>query len=190
MKRGAERWLLTGERNTGKTRALELLLAWLSKKRPELELSGLISPGVFQGLEKIAIDVVDLRTDERRRLADPKSGAQQGLSTKRWFFHSDVISWGNRALLAKDTCDLFMIDELGPLELERGDGFQIALQMMDQAAFRLGIAVVRPTLLHQAKSRWNPERTINIPELGGAEPASRQMITYIHNLFPKEESTQ
>ncbi|MFP3853977.1 MAG: nucleoside-triphosphatase [Anaerolineales bacterium] len=189
MKQAGERWLLTGERNSGKTRALELLLAWLTKNRPALQVAGLISPGVYQDGKKIAIDIVDLRTDDHRRLADPKESAQQGLSTKRWFFYTDIIAWGNRKLREINSCDIFIIDELGPLEFEREDGFQIALPLMDRAAFRLGFAVVRPSLLDRAESRWKPERILDIPEWGGPEPASRQMITHVNNQFPEEEYT-
>ena len=47
-----------------------------------------------------------------------------------------------------------MIDELGPLELEEGHGYQEALRLLDEERYHTALVVVRPALLPLACLRW------------------------------------
>ena len=48
-------------------------------------------------------------------------------------------------------CDLLVVDELGPLELERGVGWTAALGLLQQSGFALAVVVVRPGLVARAR---------------------------------------
>jgi len=47
---------------------------------------------------------------------------------------------------------VFLVDELGPLELVRGEGWAGIIPMLRQRAFGVALVVVRPELLDQARA--------------------------------------
>ena len=47
-------------------------------------------------------------------------------------------------------CDLFIVDELGPLELIRAEGWVNALETLRQPTYRVGVVVIRPELVEAA----------------------------------------
>jgi len=155
-------FLLTGFSGAGKT-------TWCLKLAEEAaalgwRVRGLCSPAVFESGHKTAIDLLDLHTYTRKRLAVRKSETTDQLVTKEWQFDSDALKWGN-TLLQPESCYLFILDELGPLELERGIGFTNAFSVLDAHPFRLGCVVVRPSLLQTAQERWPSACPINIAEV-------------------------
>lgn len=50
-------------------------------------------------------------------------------------------------------CDLLVIDEVGPLELERGKGWVSAFDVLRAGAYALALLVVRPELIAQVCDR-------------------------------------
>jgi nucleoside-triphosphatase len=141
--------VVTGATGCGKTRlCLDLLHR---AQEAGYSVSGLISPAYFFGGAKQGIDVLDVSTGERRRLAtvDPlPEGAAPGLlRTQRYRFIPEAMAWGENVLRSAPPTDLFFIDELGPLELVRGEGWQVALDRLRSPLLRLAVAVVRPSLL-------------------------------------------
>lgn len=164
--------LLTGQIQSGKT---NLCLAVSEAARQQgLQLGGLISPAVFDGGNKTAIDVIDMKTSSRRRLAELKGNQAGELETIRWSFLPEAIEWGNRVLLEAVPCDLLIIDELGPLEFYRDKGWVNTFSILDSGKYRAALLVVRPSLLEEASRRWD---VTNIVELGGsAQPLSPQLL--------------
>jgi nucleoside-triphosphatase len=195
--------IVTGVRGAGKTAFCARLIE-LARSAGK-QIAGVLSPAVFERGEKIGIDVIDLRTNERRRLADrfdpntvqlvltqprPRGGiaradagcepylnrigfdpAHHGLHTPRWSFHAEAVAWGNAAFNAASPCDLLVVDELGPLEFERGEGWQAGLATIEAWDYRLGVVVIRPELLGVARQRWPQARVI---EISDTERAARE----------------
>ncbi len=144
--------LVTGLTGSGKT-------TWCARLADEaaargLRVAGLLSPAVFVAGGKAAIDVVDLVTGERHRLADLRGGGAHLLTVGQWQFYPEVIAWANRALRDLPDPDLLIIDELGPLEFGRHNGFLAALALLDARHHRAACVVVRHSLLSQARARW------------------------------------
>ena len=79
-----------------------------------VRVGGVISPAVFEGGNKVAIDALDLKSGTRKRLAELKTSHQTDLETQRWSFYTEVVDWGNKILEEAVPCDLLIIDELGP----------------------------------------------------------------------------
>ena len=69
------------------------------------------------------------------------------LRTTRYRFDADVMAWGAASLDAACPCDLLIVDEIGPLELERRQGWVNALNVLREGQFDLAVVVVRPSLI-------------------------------------------
>jgi nucleoside-triphosphatase THEP1 len=117
-------------------------------------VGGLISPAVFRDDTKIGIDLVDQPYGQCRRLAVRRGEERDGLKTEQWLLDPTVLAWGNRQLATLPPCDIVILDELGPQELEHGRGLQVGLTLIESRRIPLIVVVVRPNLLPQARKRW------------------------------------
>ena len=173
---GPVRLIVTGEIGQGKTRTCEAAaerlrdLGW--------EIAGVLSPAVWVGNQKVAIDALDLRTGRTRRLAE-RAGAGHALAgpaTRSWRFDAETIAWCNSLLADAIDCDLLVVDELGPLEFESGDGLIQGVRAVDAGRFRLGLVVVRPRLLQPAQARWPTAAVLAIRELADSPARVDQVL--------------
>ncbi|MHB1046482.1 MAG: nucleoside-triphosphatase [Thermoanaerobaculia bacterium] len=144
--------LLTGGRGAGKTRWCEALVR--AGRDAGLAVAGLVSPPVLAGGEKTGIDLLDVASGERRRLAERARVDLPGTSGLGWRFDPEALALGNALLARVDTCDLLLVDELGPLEFGRGSGLTAAFALLDARRYRLAVVVVRPALVAAARTRW------------------------------------
>ena len=174
-------FLLTGEPQTGKTRWLMQLIGELETQSMRVE--GVVAPGRWidhgknaqlkERYEKIGIDNLLLPEREviafaeRRDLAEgdgtfdsSSQAAQAGLG---WAIHDDAIARVNahfeklRSANAP-ACDLIVVDELGILELEHGEGLAQAASLIDRGASTAAhhaLIVVRPSLVEKARKRFS-----------------------------------
>ncbi len=146
-----KRWLVSGWRGSGKT---SFCLALVQAARAAgWDAGGVLSPGVFEGGKRVAIDALAVRSGERRRLANLARASECDLAFGDWFFDRQTLAWGNRVLEASLNCELLVIDELGPLELTLGDGWVKGLEVLERGAYRLGVVVVRPELADAVSER-------------------------------------
>jgi nucleoside-triphosphatase THEP1 len=155
--------LITGESDAGKTTWCRAMIERALAKR--LGPRGLISPAVLDSGSKIAIDLVDIASGERKRLAERRTADQaavQGKETLNWVFHDPVLAWGNTILLNLPPTDLLIIDEFGPLELLENDGLTNGIKLIDEGQYRLACVVVRPALLATALDRWPWAKVLNV----------------------------
>lgn len=151
--------LVSGISGVGKTRwCLDLLQQALEAQKSHLELkiAGLVSPGCFEQGEKIGIDLVDISSKERRRLAQRLNEREpgRGTFTDDWVFNEDTLAWGETCLQRIQNCDLFILDELGPLEFVREKGWQSGLAFIDSGEYRVACVVIRTSLVIAAQRRW------------------------------------
>ena len=170
--------LLTGEIESGKTN-LCLEIAELARESG-IKVAGLVSPAVFDCGAKTAIDVQDLLTGERHRLAELRDVAETKLETKRWSFFPEIVSWGNQVLQRAIPCDLLIIDELGPLEFNRAQGWFEAFKVIETGKFQVAFLVIRPSLVQQASSRWDITRVIDLPGSDHKAPSGQELLAGFH----------
>ena len=143
---GARIVILTGERGVGKSTVCRETIALAQAKR--YTVGGILTLGRPTG----ARDVLDLRSGYVRRLTvgpDVTPAVIQG----RFRFDPETLAWGNDALVRATPCHLLVVDELGPLELEREEGWLGAFDVLHQADFSLALVVVRPELIARAQLR-------------------------------------
>ena len=178
------RVIVTGEVGSGKTQTCAAATARL--RDLGWEVAGVLSLGVWDGDKKVAIDALDVRSGDMRRLADHASEnhCTQGPATPGWRFHAETIAWCNSLLSAAADCDLLVVDELGPLEFESGEGLIQGMRSLDDGRFRLGLVVVRPRLVHAAQARWPTATVLQLHEPAETHPAVDRVLAIAGALKP------
>jgi len=145
--------LLTGSIGIGKTSLCQRLVALL--RQQGLEPAGILAPALIddQGM-KIGIRLLRIETEEERVLALVE-GDLRGPRTGRYAFDADVMAWGlsglRRAL--RGQYDLVLIDEIGPLELLRGEGLAPVLGDLRDLCEPHVLIVVREALTEVLRER-------------------------------------
>lgn len=155
--------VVTGWRVAGKTTFCKQ--AALHARNAGWRVAGILTPAVFENGEKIGIEVEDLVSGEKQLLAVRSTEGPSIMSIGQWHFDPEVFRWGNEVLQKAAPCDLLIIDEIGPLEFERKQGWTAGLDALDNGNFMLALVVIRPEYEKAFRARW-PEAgvvTINTP---------------------------
>lgn len=146
-------WILTGSRGSGKTTLCRRLAA--EAKAFGWDVAGVVSPAVYDDGEKTGIEVLDLRSGERRQFARrPADYDGSGTQRPSWIFNQIALAWGNQVLKTVIPCDMLIVDELGPLEFEAGMGWSAGMKALDSRSYQVGLVSIRPELLKVARQRW------------------------------------
>lgn len=155
--------LVTGEDGSGKSSWCSDLV--MQAQRLGWTVCGLLSPAVVRSGIKTGIDLLDLNTGQRRRLARLRDDTESNVTTNMWSFDMATLQWGNTVLddLPPD-CDLLLVDELGPLELKHGKGFVSAFNAIDQRCYRVAFVVVRSSLMVDALARWPDAYVVDVDD--------------------------
>jgi nucleoside-triphosphatase THEP1 len=138
-------------------------------------IRGLISPPIFENGKKTGIALQDLETGEIKPAARLREEVGSGLFTQKWQFDTEVMKWGDEVLSIACPCNLLVIDEVGPLELERGEGWQNAIRQLDERRFNFALVVIRPALLKTALSRW-PDAQVFEVNRKNQDPLSDKLL--------------
>lgn len=141
--------LVSGARRSGKTTLL--LRARAAALTCGLRTGGFLSVARFSGDEKVGIDVMDAATGVTCPLAVVGTGGT--IHTGHYSFDLAGIAAGLRFAQAGHMADIFFVDELGPLELLRGQGWADVLPLIAARAFGVALVVVRPELVALARTR-------------------------------------
>lgn len=136
--------LLTGERGVGKTHLCQRVVREAHERG--YSCAGVFSPPVLVDGDKVGISLVDAATGEERTLATADRSPGQ-VRWGKYRFVSSTLEWGATALTKATPCDLLVVDELGPLELELGQGLVDALDVLSDGGYSLALVVVRPELV-------------------------------------------
>jgi nucleoside-triphosphatase THEP1 len=144
--------LLSGPRGCGKTNWCLKLIEQAG--RLGLGVQGVVSPAVYKHGSKVAIDLLDLVSGQRRRLAVPLRSRAAGIPVGEWDLDPAVLAWENACLQAVTASPILVIDELGPPEFDQQLGLTAAFKLIDDRQHALTCVTVRPGLLKQAAARW------------------------------------
>ena len=139
--------LLTGIRQVGKSSVCQAV-AELARARGH-DIQGVLSPAMHDGDSvKVGFEALDAGSGQRWLLAH----MEQGLDGPRigpYVF--DAAGLARAIGVLKRACDakdgLLLVDEIGPLELERGQGFAPILDRLPLQGPGHVLLVVRPALL-------------------------------------------
>jgi len=157
--------LLTGQRQVGKTAVCKQVAELV--RGLGYDPAGVLTPVVLDKDGFPAIRYALMVSDGQQRLLARTDDDLDGPRTSRYSFDADVFSWviGRlRGAISQD-CDLLIVDEIGPLELEQGRG--LAPILPDLSAGKLPLLlVVRPELVGQLRERLSgiPFRTFTVTQ--------------------------
>jgi nucleoside-triphosphatase THEP1 len=173
--------LLTGERQAGKTTVCRQVVELT--RGLGYEPAGVLAPALLgkDGLP-VVYHALMVSGGEQRLLAwangdlgkenlKPETRNTKlstgGPRTSRYSFDADVLAWviGRLREAISRGCDLLIIDEIGPLELEQGKGLAPILSDLSGGNFLL-LLVVRPELVGRLQKRLPdiPFRTFTITQ--------------------------
>jgi nucleoside-triphosphatase THEP1 len=142
--------VLTGDFGAGKTTLCSKIVSL--SRQGKVDMAGVFSPPRITNEIKTGIWVQNIRTCERRLLAEC-AGMSEGTANLRWRFDPANVQWGTEVLHAATPCDLLVIDELGPLELIHAAGWCCAFDILKARRYRKALIVVRPSLISDFRER-------------------------------------
>jgi len=139
--------VLTGQVHIGKTTLCQRVVQWAQERgygvRGFVTLTILDEHGA-----RLALEIRDLETGACRNLArvDHDWG---GPSVGPFHFDPQILKWAEELVIRASNvgCDLLIVDEIGRLELEQGEGFQRILSLLPTTKVPRCLLVVRSSLL-------------------------------------------
>jgi nucleoside-triphosphatase THEP1 len=135
--------LITGVRQIGKTTLCQHVVADL--QAANLTVSGLLTQ--HTGSHSLrAMDVVSGKTFDLT-LPFEQTG---GVKLKHFRMDPVAMAQSAEAVRASFPTQVFFLDELGPLELKKGQGWRLVIDLLKDAEYRIAFIVVRPELLVEA----------------------------------------
>ncbi len=168
-------FLLTGSRGAGKTSLLQKLVE--AAKQARWTVCGLLAPARLENGQKTGIHVIDAHSGARRLLASRIVGELNGPQIGYWTFDSEAFAWGNVLLKRLSPSNLFVLDELGPLEFNRQQGWTGAFDLLAKpATCRLAIVVVRPEYVAVFLQRYPRAETVTIKNPSEIDRLTRQFL--------------
>ncbi|MCB2179530.1 nucleoside-triphosphatase [bacterium] len=156
-------WIITGSKGAGKTTFCRNLIRLYQYY--DLNLGGVLSHAKFENGVKTGIVLEDLATGETKLLGSSTPDVDCFLKVGCWYFNEEVLVWGNHCLQTAAGSDVFIFDECGNLELMQGGGFSNGLDLVDQQRYKLGVVVVRPSLMEIAQRRWPQAKVVDVEGL-------------------------
>jgi hypothetical protein len=104
-----------------------------------------------------------VQSGEQHQLATRRSKISPGRVTEGWSMDEQTLKWGNERLAPAPAGCLFILDELGPLELKHGVGLMNGMGLISDRHYPLACVVIRPALLSQALELWPWGQILHIP---------------------------
>jgi nucleoside-triphosphatase THEP1 len=169
-------FLITGSQGAGKTTFCAQLVA--AARDAGWKTAGLLSRHIYDEELRVAIETEDLQTGETRRLAVRSDTPSAG--SKHWQFSPEALRWGSDVLENSTPCDLLVIDELGPLELERGEGWTSGMNAIRSGQYAIALLVIRVEMLGRAMLLW-PDA--DLVEIDTPEESIRKAEVLADQLF-------
>jgi nucleoside-triphosphatase THEP1 len=149
--------IVTGARGSGKTSLMLALATWASGNG--IQVAGIISPGYYDSDgKKLGLCVRDVTSGQEMELAVRDSGTTGKIRTPAYSFNVKTIKWADKRLERSVPCELFMVDEIGPLEFHEGKGWSKVFKILKQGRFGSAVIVIRIELLNEASKLWPQAR--------------------------------
>lgn len=142
--------VITGKRGAGKTRfcALQEMYA----REQGRQAAGVLSPALYQNGKKVGFYLKNLESGEQRLGGSSIFKPETSFDFHQWNMDRESFDWANDFLSKIQSCDLLIIDELGPLEFEHHAGLIAALDCLKTVEYKKALVVIRPELIAAFKA--------------------------------------
>ena len=144
--------ILSGEENVGKSTLCHQIIDYFNLKN--IIVSGIRSELKNENNRRKAINSIEIKTGEMVNLAVYSPGWDKEKPERKWKFNQEAIIWGNNVLRNSVPTDLLIIDEIGYLELEKGEGWNESFSVLEGNQYLVALVVIRPELLPLATKRY------------------------------------
>ncbi len=138
--------LITGQRQAGKSTLCERLVGEL--RAASVAVSGLITRRTGPHDQ----EVLELRSGQTYPLTLPFAEVE-GSATPHFRMDPAALARALDALRESFPTQVFILDEIGPLELKRGQGWAAALDWLATERYAAALVVIRPELLGDLVAR-------------------------------------
>lgn len=162
---------LTGKSGTGKTKVCQQIVE--AAKSAGFSVFGFYCPAVFDGEEKIAIEVRLLPAGETYLLGSLEKH-ENWQPIGRWWMDPGVFDLVNDHLKQFEGSDLLLIDEIGPAEIEDHQGWTMAMKLLKENQYKLGIVSFRPAYIQLFKDTFQGIKVIDLAK--GSESDLQNLI--------------
>jgi nucleoside-triphosphatase THEP1 len=120
-----------------------------------LEVHGVVSPPVYHQGKKVGIKVRDIHSGQEKYLAAKRPVTLPHMNEELGFvFDDSAVDWGRSVLRASVPTEVFIVDEIGPLELKQNKGWKEAVGLIMLQQYTLGIVVLRQSLHEMVREKW------------------------------------
>jgi nucleoside-triphosphatase THEP1 len=172
--------ILSGEEYVGKSTLCKRIIE--DGKQRNIFVSGIRSELEIVNNQRKAINSFDIKTGEMMNLAVYSPGWDKEKPERKWKFNIEAMKWGNDVLRRSLPADLLIIDEIGYLEFEKGEGWNECFKLLDSDQFKLALVVIRPELLALVKKRYE-NLSIYILKEHNKKVIENELIAKLDHLF-------
>ncbi len=154
--------IITGKQGEGKTTFLAQLVKQLQNEN--IPVSGFLSLVVYNNSVRIGYDLKDISSGESVMLCRI-DGIDSDIRLGKFIFSPSALEKGNSIISSFDGNGVFIIDEVGPLELTEKGWHSSLDSLLNQKSFKsnkcIVILVIRESLVNEFIGKWN----IKSPEI-------------------------
>jgi nucleoside-triphosphatase THEP1 len=159
--------IITGHIQQGKTTFLSGVLDRLSEEG--IRMAGFLSLGSYESGKRSAFTLRDVNSGDRMEMA-AGSWRKDWYARGPFWFNPAAIEWGTHLITMgiEDGARLFILDEIGPLELE-GRAWAPLLDKLLAEERGLLLLVVRSSILQEVLDKWGIIDPVVVEALPGEE---------------------
>jgi hypothetical protein len=161
-----------GSSGCGKTRFVEELVRRITERG--FSCKGVCSPAIFEADVKIGITAQVIPSGESRQLAHLAQAGDIHVFGK-WRMFPETMAWALEYLQAESYCDLWVIDELGPYEVDQGLGWAAMLPHLGDLPSKVTLITYRPSLHTYFRKRYPSILEFDLEQAGAANKAAQKI---------------
>ena len=161
-----------GSSGCGKTRFVEELVRQVTERG--CNCRGVCSPAIFEEGFKTGITAQLIPGGENWQLAR-LAQAGDGQVFGKWHMFPETMTWALEYLKTDVYSDLWVVDELGPYEVEQGLGWAAILPRLGNIPSKVTLITYRPSLQTYFGKRYPGMIAFDLEQAGAAEKATREI---------------
>ena len=161
-----------GSSGCGKTRFVEEIVRQVTDRG--FNCRGVFSPAILEEGVKTGIAAQLIPNGERRQLARLAQAGDIHVFGK-WRMFPETMTWALEYLQTDVYSDLWVVDELGPYEVEQGLGWAAILPRLGNIPSKVTLITYRPSLQTYFGKRYPGMIAFDLEQAGAAEKATREI---------------